>query len=49
VYIRDVKDDIRSEVKSVTFYYDNGFVKRGKYEALDESGLKKMPDGYTTD
>jgi uncharacterized protein (DUF342 family) len=49
VFVRDVKDDVRVEVKSVTFYYEGGFVKRGKYEALDESAIKKAPDGYTTD
>jgi uncharacterized protein (DUF342 family) len=49
VYIRDAKDDVRTEVKAVTFYYDNGFVKRGKLEALDESELKRSPDGYTAD
>ena len=49
VFIRDVKDDVRVEVKSVTFYYENNLVRRGKYEALDESGIKKAPDGYTAD
>jgi uncharacterized protein (DUF342 family) len=47
IYIRDVKDDVRTEVKAVTFYYENGLVRRGKYEPLDESTVKKAPDGFT--
>jgi uncharacterized protein (DUF342 family) len=46
VYVRDAKDDVRTEVKAVTFYYEEGLVRRGKYEALDESTVKKVPDGF---
>ncbi|GMO50161.1 MAG: FapA family protein [Treponemataceae bacterium] len=45
IYVRDAKDDVRTEVKAVTFYYEDGLVRRGKYEALDESTVKKGPDG----
>jgi uncharacterized protein len=46
IYVRDVLDEVHSEVSSVTFYYENSFVKRGKYEppAVERRG----PDGYST-
>lgn len=45
IYVRDVLDDIHSEVKACTFYYEDAFAKRAKYEkpALDVS---KGPEGY---
>jgi len=48
VYIRDEKDDIQNDIKGVTFYYDEGFVRRGKYEPPSQEDLKKVPDGYST-
>ena len=47
IFVRDVKDEVRADVKSVTFYYENGFVHRGKYEAPDTSISKQVPDGYS--
>lgn len=48
ILVRDEVDEVRNEAKAVTFYYDNGFVKRGKYDpsqaAADEIG---GPSGYT--
>ena len=46
VYIRDVKDDVRTEVKAVTFYYEGAFVKRGKYEEPNLEGIE-APEGYS--
>lgn len=45
IYVRDVLDDIHSEVKACTFYYEDAFAKRSKYEkpSLDVS---KGPEGY---
>ncbi|MBO5136878.1 MAG: FapA family protein [Spirochaetaceae bacterium] len=48
VFVRDVKDEIRADVKSVTFFYENGFVRRGKYEAPDASITKQVLDGYSS-
>ncbi|MBP5451583.1 MAG: FapA family protein [Treponema sp.] len=46
IFVRDEKDEVKTEVKSVTFYWENGFVRRGKYNAnVDDI---KGPDGYTT-
>lgn len=47
IYIRDVLDEVKIDTKSVTFYYDNAFSKRGPYEppALQ----MEEPDGYTAD
>ncbi len=49
IYIRDDKEEIRSDVKSAVYYYDleNRFIKRGKYEAPDLSDVKG-PDGYSS-
>lgn len=46
LYIRDVKEDIRTEIKSVTFYLENGFVRQGKYEPVSDD-VKRTPDGYS--
>lgn len=46
IFVRDVKDDVRTEVKSVTFYYEGGFVRRGKYEA--PAADEKLPEGYSS-
>lgn len=47
IFVRDAKDEIRTEVKSVTFFFEQGFVRRGKYEEPDMEGIK-VPDGYST-
>ncbi len=49
ILVRDVKDEVRADVKSVTFFYENGFVRRGKYEAPDTSITKQVLDGYSSD
>jgi uncharacterized protein (DUF342 family) len=47
VIIRDVKDEVRTEYKAVTFILENGLIRVTKYEEpADET--KKGPDGYTT-
>ncbi|MCQ2612912.1 MAG: FapA family protein [Treponemataceae bacterium] len=48
LYIRDVKEEIRADVKSVTFFYENGFVRHGKYEPPTAEDMKRAPDGYST-
>lgn len=47
IFVRDEKDEVRADVKSVTFYYDEGFVRRGKYEQPKFDDVKG-PDGYST-
>ena len=46
IYIRDVLDEVKMDVKSVTFCYDGAFSKREAYEppSLQIEG----PDGYTS-
>ena len=46
IFVRDEKDEVRANVKSVIFYYDEGFVRRGKYEKPDFSDVKG-PEGYS--
>lgn len=47
IHVRDSIDEVRQDVKSVTFYFDAGFVRRGKYEEPDMTGVQ-VPDGYST-
>ena len=46
IYVRDVLDEVRSNVKNVTFYYENSFVRRGKYEPPTVDDIKG-PEGYS--
>lgn len=47
IMVRDVKDDVRNDIKGVTFYFEDSLVRRGKYEPPDEEDLKRVPDGYS--
>lgn len=47
VHIRDVKEEIRNETKAVTFFYEDGFVRYGKYEVPLDEDAKRIPDGYS--
>ena len=47
IYIRDVKEEIRNEIKAVTFYLEDGFVRHGKYEPPSAEDQKRAPDGYS--
>lgn len=46
IYVRDELDEVRTEAKAVTFFYDNGFVKRGKFDPSQVSDVG-APDGYS--
>ena len=46
IFIRDARDDVRTEYRAVTFILENGLIRVSKYEELEE--LKKGPDGYST-
>ena len=48
IFIRDVKDEVRTDVKNVTFFYENGFVRRGKYEAPDTDVTKQVLNGFSS-
>ncbi|MBQ6781927.1 MAG: FapA family protein [Treponema sp.] len=45
VYVRDEMEEVHADVKSVTFFYEDGFVRRGKYEEPDISDIRD-PEGY---
>ena len=47
IFIRDARDDVRTEYRAVTFILENGLIRVSKYEELEEE-LKKGPDGYST-
>ena len=46
IYVRDIKEAVTTEVKSVTFFYEGGFVKRGKYEEPITDDIE-APEGYS--
>ncbi len=48
INIRDVKEEIRNETKAVTFFYEDGFIRYGKYEAAQAEDEARVPDGYST-
>jgi len=47
VVIRDVKEDVRTEYKAVTFILENGLIRVSKYEEPDEIAKKGL-DGYSS-
>lgn len=47
IYVRDALDEVKMDTKSVTFFYDKSFSKRGPYEP--PSLVEDQPDGYTAD
>jgi len=47
IYIRDVKEDIITDEKAVTFVLENIFVRHNKYEPLSPEDAKRAPDGYS--
>ncbi|MDR0641096.1 MAG: FapA family protein [Treponema sp.] len=48
IQIRDIREDIRTEYKAVTFVLEEGLIRAGAYEEADKE-LVKVPDGYTAD
>jgi uncharacterized protein (DUF342 family) len=48
ILIRDVKEDVRTEYRAVTFVLENGLVRATKYEEPDELAKKGL-DGYNSD
>ena len=46
VYVRDACDEVRENIKNVTFFYEKTLVKRGKYEPPVVDDIKG-PEGYS--
>ena len=46
IFVRDEKDEIRADTKNLIFFYENGFVRRGKYEQPNLDDIKG-PEGYS--
>ncbi|MBQ9206807.1 MAG: FapA family protein [Treponema sp.] len=46
ITVRDEVDEVKADTKSVTFFYENGFVRRGKYEQPNLDDIKG-PEGYS--
>ena len=47
IVIRDMKEDVRTEYRAVTFILENGLIRVTSYEEPGDE-VKKGPDGYTT-
>ncbi len=45
IYVRDEKDEVKADCKAVSFYYENGFVRRGKYDPSLVTNTGD-PEGY---
>lgn len=48
IFIRDVKNDVRNDTKCVTYYYENGFVRAGKYDPTVPAEQAEKPDVTST-
>jgi len=47
IVIRDVRDEVKTEHKAVTFVLESGLIRVTKYEEPDKEAVKG-PDGYST-
>jgi uncharacterized protein (DUF342 family) len=47
IYIRDVKEDVRTDYRAVTFILEDGLIRVSKYEEPDEIASKGL-DGYSS-
>jgi len=47
IWIRDVKEDVRTEYRATTFILENGLIRVSKYEEPDEIAKKGL-DGYSS-
>ena len=47
IMIRDMKEDVRTEYKAVTFILEDGLIRMSKYEEPDELAKKGL-DGYSS-
>lgn len=48
IFVRDEKDEVKSDCKAVCFYYENGFVRRGKFDPTQVTEDVELPDGYSS-
>ncbi len=47
IVIRDTTEEVRSDCKATTFFLENGLIRYGKYQGVDED-MKRVPSGYST-
>jgi len=48
IYIRDVKEDVKTDYRAVTFILEDGLIRASKYEEPDDLAKKGL-DGYSSD
>lgn len=49
IFVRDEKDEVKTDVKACSFYFEDGFVRRGKFDPSQVTQQLEGPSGYTTD
>ncbi len=47
IYVRDEKDEVKADCKAVSFYFENGFVRRGKYDLSQVTNDVEAPEGFS--
>lgn len=48
IVIRDVTEEVRTDCKATTFFLENGLIRYGKYQGMDDD-MKRVPSGYAAD
>jgi len=46
IVIRDVYEELKTEMKGITFYLDNMLIKKTRYEEVDDDAVRRGPDAY---
>jgi hypothetical protein len=48
--IKDAHEDVKNEMRAITFYLENHIIRTTKYEEVDDESIKRgPPDAYKTD
>lgn len=48
IIIKDVYEELKTEMKGITFYLDNMLIRKTRYEEVDDETVRKGPDAYKT-
>jgi uncharacterized protein (DUF342 family) len=46
IVIKDVYEELKTEMKGITFYLDNMLIKKTRYEEVDDETVRRGPDAY---
>lgn len=48
IVIKDISEELKTEMKGLTFYLDNMLIKKTRYEEVDDETVRRGPDAYKT-